>query len=466
MQPYTHFNPNHVTTYTAERSTIRAIMCLSATFNLKIEQFDISSAFLHEQYNHTTPVFIQQLPRFDGTYKHPCRAGKLIGNLYGTPPASYIYFEALTKFLKTSGYKQANSDPCLFFNNTRKGNIFVTVTIDDFFVAASTTALIDKFYSTLKSRYTIRRLGEPKLFLNWRIERFLNGSIHISQPHTIRAILAKHKLQDCNPKPTPYADVNSSATKTSAPLTHEKTLTFRQTVGELRYLADSTRPDIAHAVSRLATVMHTPCEINWGQLRYLLKYLRGTVNHGILYNAPFAPLQTYSDAGFANFTDRKSYTGIVHILSRSPIMWQSTKQKTVAMSTCEAEYLSASSAAQQSMWLQRLLSDIGHTPKPPASLLIDNYSAIQVARNTSPTKHRKYIDLRHHFIQDLIQTERLRVEHTPSLTMLADILTKPMKPQRFHSLRSSLNVVPPPPRTAISVQGTDRAHISHADSNP
>ena len=117
------------------------------------------------------------------------------------------------------------------------------------------------------------------------------------------------------------------------------------------------------------------------------------------------------------------------------------------------------------MWLQRLLSDDRYTPNPPASLLMDNSSDIQIARNTSPTKHRKYIDLRHHFIQDLIQTERLRVEHTPSFSILADILTKPLKPERFRSLQNSLNIVTPPSRTAISVQGTDREHVSHADSN-
>ena len=329
MQPYIHFNPDRVTTYTAERPSIRTIMCLAAAYNFKTDHFGISSAFLQERYEHHKPVYVSQLPRFNGKYQHKCRAGKLKGNLYGTPPASHIYFEALAKFLISNGYAQTHSDPCLFLRHTQDETIFLTVTIDDFFVAATSTTLIEKLYEKLQTRYEIRRLGEPKLFLNWRIQRYRDGAIHISQPPTIKAILSKHQLADCNPKPTPYAESKLSDTHVASKLLpEEKITTFRQTIGELRYIADSTRPDIAHSVSRLAASMQKPTHHNWGQLRYLLKYLKGTVAHGIFYRSiPNAHLTSYADAGFANKPDRKSYIGIVHVLTTSPVMWQSSKQK-------------------------------------------------------------------------------------------------------------------------------------------
>ena len=229
---------------------------------------------------------MSQLPCFNGTYQHKFRSGKLKETLYGTPPASHVYFEALAKFLISNGYKQTHSDPCLVLRHTQDETNFLTVTIDDFFVSATSTTLIDKLYEELQTRYKIRRLGEPKLFLNWRIQRYRDGAIHISQPHTIKAILSKHQLADCNPKPTPYAESKISETHdASKPLPEEKTTTFRQTIGELRYISDSTRPDIDHSVSRLAASMQKPTHHNWGRLRYLLKYLKETVSHRIFYRS-------------------------------------------------------------------------------------------------------------------------------------------------------------------------------------
>lgn len=151
----------------------------------------------------------------------------------------------------------------------------------------------------------------------------------------------------------------------------------------------------SHAVSRLASVMHSMTEVHWGQLRYLLKYLKGSIKHNILYNSnAFQQLVTYANAGLANSNEKNSHTSIIHILTHSPIMWQSRKQKTIAMSTCEAEFLSTSSAAQQSLRLQQLLYYMGHIRIGAPPLPIDNHAAIQVARQTCLTKHRKYIDLR------------------------------------------------------------------------
>ena len=116
------------------------------------------------------------------------------------------------------------------------------------------------------------------------------------------------------------------------------------------------------------------------------------------------------------------------------------------MSTCEAEYLAASAAAQQSLWLRRLLCDIGHRPETATPLKVDNNATILVANQIAPTKHRKYIDLRFHFLEDLVKSNRVAVQHTPSANMLADILTKPLKRHIFHKLRAALNIIPPPAR--------------------
>lgn len=112
-------------------------------------------------------------------------------------------------------------------NPQKDGTIFLPITIDDFSVAASSTAIIDTLYDTLQMRYNIRRLSEPKLFLNWRIQLYQNSYIHISQPHTMQSIVSNHILTKCNRKPTPYADTKNSDTPTASKLlTVEKAFSF------------------------------------------------------------------------------------------------------------------------------------------------------------------------------------------------------------------------------------------------
>lgn len=106
IKPYTNFDPDRVSTDIAERPSTRTTMYLAAAFHHTIEQFDFSSAFLNERYEHSATVYIQQIPRFDGKYKNPLKISKLIGNMCGTPSASHKYFNALKKYLKSSQYKK------------------------------------------------------------------------------------------------------------------------------------------------------------------------------------------------------------------------------------------------------------------------------------------------------------------------------------------------------------------------
>ena len=331
MIPNLHFDPNQVTTYVAERPTVRILFCLAAAQGLSIEQFDIHSAFLHEPYTYDRPVYIRQYPRFDGSLKHPGTLGILQGNLYGTPPAGHIYFSGLRSHLLQHGFKQSNADPCLFIRHHHElGTLLVSVTIDDFLAVAKHQRHIDILYKILSLKYQVKRKGIPKLFLNWKVTHSKQGDIHISQPHTISTILSKLRMLDCNPRLSPYLNKSPAEPPPRAPqLTKSLTSLYRTTLGDLRYIADSTRPDIYHCINRLSTAMREPTTEHWTRLKHLLRYLRRTVNYGILLKRSnkLPTLKTYSDADYGNTKDRKSYTGTVHTTNGSPVMWTSSKQK-------------------------------------------------------------------------------------------------------------------------------------------
>ena len=163
---------------------------------------DISSAYLYQNYHHKKPVFVRQHPRFDGSLKHPCKGGKLIKNIYGTPPAARIYYDELVAHLKHK-YQPAQADPCLFHKHNDQGSIIIAVSRDDFLSIASDLKLHHQLYIDLSRKYKVKRLGFLTNYQTWTITKPENQSIHISQPVVIATILEKARMTTCNPKPTP-----------------------------------------------------------------------------------------------------------------------------------------------------------------------------------------------------------------------------------------------------------------------
>ena len=448
MKPGLHYNPEHTTTYTADRTTQRLLIAIHATTNYPLEHFDIKSAYLHEQYQHTNPIYVKQMPLFDGSHKHQGKYGRLIGNLYGSPPAAYYYNFGLQNYLSSIGYTRSEHDPCLYTKHTPTGNTLISTTIDDFLVLATHQNLVDELYHLLLQKYKIKRLGKPTRFLNWTLTRTKEG-LHLSQPDAVDAILQQTNMHDSNPTLSPYNNVKPlDHQQPTEPLSAREATRYRQILGEIRYITDSTRPDIAYATNRLAQHMSKPQRHHQQALKTLLRYLKGTRTHGLLYpHKPQTeqqphPLNVFSDADFAN--NRKSITGTVHCFHATPISWQSRKQSVVSLFTTEAEYISATDATRHTTWLRKLLNDINMTPSDPKPHHIDNQSAILIASSKAPTKQRKYIDIRHHYLQHHAASNTIDLNRIPTDRMLADIFTKPLHRERFQELRKALSITTRP----------------------
>ena len=452
MKPGIHFNPQHTTTYTADRSTQRLLFALHANNKMPIEHFDIKSAYLHEKFQYHKPVYVTQMPKFDGSYRHNSTYRRLRGNLYGSPPAAYYYNRGLQTFLADIGYRHTEHDPCLYVKHTSDGTILASTTIDDFLVVATTQSLIDELYIQLSRKYLIKRLGAPSRFLNWTIKYHKNGSVHISQPDAIDAILEQTRMADCNSTKTPYTSLkHGEVNNTTEKLNAQRATRYRKILGDIRYITDSTRPDITYITNRLAQHMASPEKGHEQALKSLLRYLKGTRTYGLLYIPTTQDrkrrnlFSVYSDADFANAKNRKSISGDVHLIGTSPVSWHSKKQSVVALSTTEAEYIAATNASRHANWIRKVLGETKMATKTPTPHFIDNRSAIIIAENKAPTKRRKYIDLRHHYLQHHVEKQRTTLHRISTELMKADILTKPLPRQRFEKLRSEIQVLPPPP---------------------
>jgi hypothetical protein len=179
-------------------------------------------------------------------------------------------------------------------------------------------------------------------------------------------------------------------------------------------------------------------------VKHLLRYIAGTIDTGCSFSsAPEgAHLIGYSDADHAgDIDDRKSTTGTLFFFGNCPVSWQSQKQRVVALSSCESEYIAAATTACQGVWLGRLLGDLLGSAPLVANLLVDNKSAIQLCKNPVYHDRSKHIDTRYHYIRDCIEDGTVTVEYIGTEDQLADILTKALGRVQFQNLRERIGVI-------------------------
>ena len=156
---------------------------------------------------------------------------------------------------------------------------------------------------------------------------------------------------------------------------------YRKITGQLLYLACTTRPDITAAVGAVCRFNANPGQVHWAAVKRIIQYLKGTINLGICLRGP-PELQGWADANWASDpVSRRSTTGYLFKLGESPISWATKLQPTVALSSCEAEYISLAAAAQEAMWLTDLLNHL-NIHQPSMVINEDNQGTIELTRNT------------------------------------------------------------------------------------
>ncbi|KAH9090679.1 hypothetical protein Ae201684P_014473 [Aphanomyces euteiches] len=212
-------------------------------------------------------------------------------------------------------------------------------------------------------------------------------------------------------------------------------LPFRNVVGELLYLTTTTRPDVAFTVTLLSRHLNNPEEEHQHIAKRVLRYLQGTKDYGIRYTKQDSLdylIELFVYADYANdATTRRSTSGYFLFLNGCLISWKSKLQNIVALSTSEAEYISMSYGLQEALWLKSLLEELELSVKLPIIVYEDNQSTIKMAENSALQQRTKHIDVRHHFIRDLVREHMIKIEYCPTNEMLADMLTKTLPRPKF-----------------------------------
>jgi hypothetical protein len=190
--------------------------------------------------------------------------------------------------------------------------------------------------------------------------------------------------------------------------------------------------------------MQRPTTEHQQAVKRIVRYVAGTLDHGLYY--PRCPgeahLVGYSDSDHTSDIDTsKSTSEILFFFSKCLVSWQSVKQQVVALSSCEAEYISASTTSTQTLWLVRLLSDLLDRDTGALELRVDSKSALTLAKNPIFHERSKHIRVRYHFIRGCLKEGNFKACYINTRDQLADLLTKLLGRIKFLELCSRIGMV-------------------------
>ncbi|GKA49753.1 ribonuclease H-like domain-containing protein [Tanacetum coccineum] len=217
----------------------------------------------------------------------------------------------------------------------------------------------------------------------------------------------------------------------------------------LQYLT-FTRPDISYVVQQICLHMHDPRESHLAALKRVLRYIRGTLDHGLqLHVSSTSQLNAYTDADWTGCPlTQRSTSGYCVFLRDNLLFWSAKCQVTLSRSSSEAEYREVANVVAETAWIRNLLREL-HTPLFTATLVYcNNVSAVYMSTNPVQHQRTKHIEIDIHFVRDMVALGEVRVLHVPSRYQYADIFTKGLATALFEEFHTSLSVRSPPAQTA------------------
>ncbi|KAM1496471.1 hypothetical protein ACFXTO_031069 [Malus domestica] len=418
-------------------TTVRLVLALAAHHDWPLHQLDVKNAFLHGFLQEE--VYMSQPPGFED-HHHPLKVCRLHKSLYGLKQAPRAWNARFTSFLPTLGFHNTYADSSLFVKSSGSSLVILLLYVDDIILTGNDPKLITQVITDLTKEFDLKDLGSLHYFLGIQITRTAEG-LFLSQEKYVHDLLQKTEMLKSKPCATPCLPYNRLLKDDGDPFNHP-TL-YRSIVGALQYLV-FTRPDIAFPVNQVCQFMQSPMASHYLAVKRILRYLKGTMTHGIRYTKGSLSLRSFSDADWAGDpNDRRSTTGLVVFLGNNPISWASKKQQTVSRSSIEAEYRALLSTAAELDWLQQLFQVLQvRIPHPPV-LFCDNLSAIALSFNPVQHQRTKHIEVDVHFVRERVASKKLLVQFVSSSEQVADILTKGLSSPLFKTHCNNLMLGPP-----------------------
>ncbi|KAJ9547335.1 hypothetical protein OSB04_019878 [Centaurea solstitialis] len=427
--------------------SIRILMAISAYFNYEIWQMDVKTAFLNGKL--TEDVYMEQPEGFEDP-KNPNKVCKLLKSIYGLKQASRSWNLHFDERIKEFGFTKSEFEPCVYTKFSGSIVTFLVLYVDDILLIGNDVPTLQSVKSWLSKCFQMKDLGEAAYILGIKI--YTNRSkrlIGLSQSTYIDKVLKRFRMDESKKGfiPMQHGIVLS---KTQCPVSSQdqdkmKSVPYASAIGSIMYAMLCTRPDVAYSVSVTSRYQQNPGEPHWVAVKNILKYLRRTKEMFLVFGRSEDEISVtgYSDASFQ--TDRddfRSQSRYVFTLNGGAISWKSSKQDTIADSTTEAEYIAASDAAKEAVWLRNFLSDLRVVASisRPIDIFCDNSGAVAQAKE--PREHHKsrHVLRKYHLIREIIGRGDVRICKIPTEDNVADPLTKPLARVKHEAHANSIGM--------------------------
>ncbi|KAD6796057.1 hypothetical protein E3N88_06953 [Mikania micrantha] len=397
----------------ARFETIRLILSLAAQSGWVVYQFDVKSAFLNGVLEEE--VYVEQPLGFivKGSEEKVYRLHKA---LYGLKQAPRAWYSRIDGYLVSHGYNRSMNEPTMY---TKEGKgtdfIVICVYVDDIIYTGSSQVLIEEFKKTMVDEFDMTYIGKLQYFLGLEVDQKGNG-IFLSQRKYAIDLLKKFCILTCKAAVTPMNANDKFVLEDGSDLMDE--YRYRSLVGGLMYLTH-TRPDIGFAVGIISRFMHKPTVLHFGAAKRILRYIAGSVGYDLWYEMKNAS---------------------VFFIGSGVVSWSSKKQAVVALSTTEAEYVSAAAGACQTVLLRKMLQKLKIDQKEPTTIWCDNRSAVFMINNQAFHSRTKHISIKFHYNRSLLDSGEIQVKSCDTKGQVADIFTKALGAEKFLFFRTQLGL--------------------------
>ena len=421
-------------------SSFRTLLSIAASKGMEVHQMDAVSAFLNGKL--PKPIYIYPPPGASKTDENGNEiVYKLKKALYGLHEAPRAWNDEISKSMSELGLKRSLVDPGMYAYVDGQGELamLIGLWVDDLVIAGYPRGRynVSAFKQRITARYKMIDKGPIKWCLGMSVSRTAKGYT-MDQGSYVTQVLKRFNMCDAKPTLTPF-DSGTQLTSDQCPKTDDErhemaNVPYAAAVGCLIHLSTWTRPDIAYQVGVLSRFMANPGRSHWKALQHVLRYLNGTRSHGLSFTRSGTDRQSveddmtlrgFVDASWANDVDeRRSTSGYVMMLANGPVAWSSKRQAITAASTAEAEYIAASVAVREVVYLRQLLAELGFPQESATVLHEDNQPCIHLANNPATSSRTKHIDIRYHIVRERVSSGEVELRYIPTRDQLADMLTK------------------------------------------
>ena len=460
------FGTEYTLTFAAvmDMTSMKVILVLALHYKVPARHFDVPSAYVKADKNDGSTIHLRIPDGMSFTAEELQAMGvtssaqlclRLEKSLYGLKQAGRLWGKLLHDTLIRIGFEQCVTDACLYRKIDKDGITVVCAYVDDLLATGSSTERVDDFYNAMAS-LDLKDLGPAKHFLGMRLGYDQTSGYKIDQESTIVELLARNKMDKANAVRVPVceesaieASVEENALLPSkGPGTQEAPTvrSFQSLVGSLLWIARCTRPDIAFAVHRATRKTHAPTYQDFKMAKRILRYLAGTAQLKLTMKADqdaatAMRVSAYTDADYAaDKATRKSINGATVHLNGAIVGWHCKQQKSVALSTTEAEFVSAATGVKEMLGLKELMGELGIPVEMPMVVKVDNQAAIKQIENEASSATAKHVDTKLKFIKDESRRGVIKAEFVGTKENVADLLTKAMAAPKLAELRGMVGL--------------------------